>query len=165
MNIALIGMMGTMKSAVGRALSKLTGRQLCDTDDIFEKENGMKISEAFDNLGESFFREKETLILAALVGKTDVIISCGGGVPTIATNRKLLEKCKTVLLTAEAKEIYCRLKGDSTRPLLRDMSVDKITAIMNARKDAYESAADIIIATDGKTPVEIATKIKQKAVL
>ena len=47
MNIALIGMPGTMKTSVGKALSEMTGMRFIDTDEEFEREEGRKISEVF----------------------------------------------------------------------------------------------------------------------
>ena len=49
MNIGLIGMPGTMKSSVGKALSALTGMPLVDTDEEFEREEGRSISDVFDS--------------------------------------------------------------------------------------------------------------------
>ena len=42
-NIALIGMMGTMKTSVGKRLAEKLGMTFVDTDAVFEREDGARI--------------------------------------------------------------------------------------------------------------------------
>ena len=44
MNIVLCGFMGAGKTRIGKEISKLTGREFIDTDDIAEKIAGKKIA-------------------------------------------------------------------------------------------------------------------------
>ena len=59
MNIALVGFMGTGKTAVGQLLAEKLGMKYIDSDDVIEEDFGMKISKIFEQLGEPFFRELE----------------------------------------------------------------------------------------------------------
>lgn len=163
MNIALIGMMGTMKSSAGRELARRLGMQFFDTDGEICKEEKMTVSEIFASRGEEYFRARETEVLSRLCGQGHAVISCGGGTPIKKENRELLKSCTAVLLTASAATIAARLKNDTTRPLLGgDASIEKIAQLQAAREDIYLDAADIIIATDGKTSVQVAAEIIQK---
>ena len=77
-------------------------------------------------------------------------VSVGGGTPVREENRKLLRQLGTVVyLQISPETVYERLKGDTTRPLLQcENPLEKIRELMESRKEAYESCADIIIAVD-----------------
>ena len=62
-SIVLIGLMGSGKSAIGKALSEKIGVPLSDTDKIIEKEVGKKIYEIFNDLGEEYFRQVEEKVV------------------------------------------------------------------------------------------------------
>ena len=65
-----------------------------------------------------------------------------------------------MLLTAEPETVLERVKGDDTRPNLKGrMNVSGIGELMEKRKASYNQAADISVATDGKTPGKIAEEI------
>lgn len=90
-----------------------------------------------------------------------MVISCGGGVPLREQNVQEMKKNGTVIwLTASAETIYERVKEDQNRPLLKDrMSVEGIARLMESRREKYERASDILIATDGKTIEQIGEEI------
>ena len=85
-NIVLIGMPGSGKSAVGMALSRLTGRTLIDIDERIVKKAGISIAEIFSASGEENFRqmERDEVFRAGL--ENGVIIVTGGGVVKDARN-------------------------------------------------------------------------------
>ena len=65
-----------------------------------------------------------------------------------------------VFLTATPQTIYERVKNSTDRPLLNGhMNVAYISELMEVRRPKYEAAADILVATDGKTKEEIAEEI------
>lgn len=162
MRIALIGMMGCMKTSTGLELEKLANLQLFDTDEIFVNNYKMSISSAFNEYGERFFRDKETEILESLVGNENCIIACGGGIVLAERNREFLSSCKVVHLYASSAEIFRRLQGDTSRPLLNDMSSARIESIYATRKEIYKGLSDIEINTESKVPSEIALEIMKK---
>src|SRR2546423_14354892 len=57
--IALIGFMGTGKSAVGRELSRRIGWTRHDTDEMIREQFGISIPDIFARHGESVFRDEE----------------------------------------------------------------------------------------------------------
>lgn len=163
MNIALIGMMGTMKSSVGKELAKLTGMTLFDSDDEFVSEEGCSISDAFARKGEPYFRERERAIVKRLASEHNAIISCGGGVPLNSENVTALRaSCVVVLLTATPECIFERTSGNSSRPLLAGGGLDRIKALCAERERFYAAAADIAVDTTARTPEPVAREIIEK---
>ncbi len=94
------------------------------------------------------------------------VISVGGGLPVRTINRELMHKLGTcVYLRTSKEELVRRLQSDTTRPLLAGGKLDeKIDSLMSARKDIYESAADIIIDTDSMSFETMAALIKGRTV-
>ncbi len=160
-NIMLIGFMGVGKSSISNCLRKKTGMKEIDMDAVISKEAEMPITEIFEKFGEEHFRELETSLLERLQEKTGCIISCGGGTVLRKHNVELMKKQgRIVLLTAEPETIYERVKNNNSRPVLNgNMNVEYIRDLMAKRQEAYDSAADIRISTDGKSLDQIANEI------
>lgn len=161
MKIVLIGFMGTGKSTVSKRLGTICQMETVEMDRWIERQEGRSVSEIFCAEGEEYFRNKETQLLIDLEKAENVIISCGGGVPLRACNVKELKKNgKVVLLTAEPETVWNRVKHNGHRPLLAgNMNVEYIKAIMDSRREKYLAAADIVVATDGKSIEEICKEI------
>ena len=167
-NVVLIGFMGSGKSTIGIKLSYRLRRVVEDTDKLIERMTGRKISDIFANEGEAYFRELETDVLRRLCETCSSlyhpkIFSVGGGTPVREENRPLLKQLGTVVyLRIRPETVYERLKGDTTRPLLQgDNPEEKIRTLMAARKDAYESCADLIIDVDDKDVATILDLIEE----
>ncbi len=79
-NIALIGFMGTGKTAVGRVLAKKLGRKFIEMDGLIEQKAGKSIPEIFQQDGEIAFRELEIEVTKEVAGQQNAVIACGGGV-------------------------------------------------------------------------------------
>ena len=150
-NLVLIGFMGSGKTSVGLKLSYKLKMPVEDTDKLIERREGKSIRQIFEEEGEEVFRKKETELLGELADRQGrVIYSVGGGTPVREENRKLLRQLGTVVyLQISPETVYERLRGDTTRPLLQcENPLEKIRELIESRKEAYESCADIIIAVD-----------------
>ena len=150
-NLVLIGFMGSGKTSMGLKLSYKLKMPVEDTDKLIERREGKSIRQIFEEEGEEVFRKKETELLGELADRQGrVIYSVGGGTPIREENRKLLRQLGTVVyLQISPETVYERLKGDTTRPLLQcENPLEKIRELIESRKEAYESCADIIIAVD-----------------
>lgn len=163
-NILLIGFMGTGKTTVSWALKHITGLEEVDMDSYIESKEEMPVSDIFSVYGEDYFRKKETEALKEIQTQNGKIVSCGGGVVIKDENVKLMKNGGiTVLLTATAETVYKRVRHSLTRPLLNgNMNVEHIEELMSRRKDMYMDAADITIATDGKSIADICAEILAK---
>lgn len=160
-HIYLIGFMGTGKTTISHKLQQLTQAEEIDMDALIVEKNGMSINDMFEKYGEIYFRDRETDAVREISGYAPVIVSCGGGAVLRDENTQMMKKTgKIVLLTATPETIYERIKDSTDRPLLNgNMNVEHIASLMEKRRELYVNACDIKVATDGKTPDEIACEI------
>lgn len=155
--------MGTGKTAVGRELSRLLNMDLIDVDTEIEKSQVMTINEIFKKFGESSFREMETEMIHKLSERKNAIISTGGGVVLKMENINALRKHGVIVcLMATPETILKRTVHSGNRPLLLvEDPLRRIKELLNFRRPFYEKA-DIMIDTEGKTPLQIAEEIIEK---
>ena len=160
-HIYLIGFMGTGKTTISHKLQQLTQAEEIDMDAWIVEKNGMSINDMFEKYGEIYFRDRETDALYEIAGYAPAIVSCGGGAVLRDENTQMMKKTgKIVLLTATPETIYERVKDSTDRPLLNgNMNVEHIASLMEKRRELYANACDLQVATDGKTPDEIAEEI------
>ena len=167
-NIVLIGFMGAGKTEVGRILAINLGFNFLDIDALIEKYEEMSITEIFKKKGEKYFRNLETKILKTINGSElsgkdkPSVISTGGGMPAFNGNMKLLKNIGTVIyLKADARTIYERIKSETHRPVLgaKGFTLKSVSDKLSEREKIYEKA-DIIIYTEGLTPLSAAEEIK-----
>ena len=159
-NIALIGFMGVGKTTVFEQLEAM-GMPGVDTDALIVKMAGMPVTDIFARFGEKAFRDMETKAVCKAAERQGTVISCGGGAVLREENVQALQATGIiVLLTATPETILERLKDDDTRPKLRGRkTVEGIAQLMAERAAAYAGAAQLTIATDGKTPAQICAEI------
>ena len=156
-NIVLIGMMGCGKSTVGRLLAKKLGREFVDTDQYIEEKTGRTIPDLFAQEGEDRFRDLEQAAGEALGGRQDLVIACGGGLPTRRAAIAPLKARGTVLfLRRDPAEIYDRVSMGG-RPLGQEGRA-AFLARYAAREPVYLSWADAVVDV-GATPVETVKRI------
>jgi shikimate kinase len=162
-NIVLTGFMGTGKTAVGRELARLLDMKLIDVDTEIEVSREMTVNEIFRKFGEPVFREIETDIIKKVSRNRQVIISTGGGAVLKQENMETLRETGIIVcLMALPETILQRTGSTNDRPLLHvENPLEKIRQLMDFRKPYYEKA-DIVIATEGKTPLQIAEEIAEK---
>lgn len=163
-NIFLIGFMGCGKSTIAGTLSKKLALPQVEMDELIVEEQGMPITEIFEKYGEEHFRDIETALVRRLQEKDGVVVSCGGGAVLREENRCMMKQSGViVLLTAKPETILERVKNSTNRPVLNgNMNVAYIEILMERRRACYEDAAEICIATDGKSVEEICDEILGK---
>ena len=156
-NIFLIGFMGAGKSTISDYLKNVLAMDVVEMDQCIVERQGMSISDIFETYGEEYFRELETNLLIEMQSQSNVVVSCGGGVPMRERNVVEMKKNgRVVLLTAKPETILERVKDNHDRPLLENnKTVPFIADLMEKRRAKYEAAADIVIETDGKSELEI----------
>lgn len=162
MNIVLIGFMGSGKSTVAIALSKLLGFATVEMDDlVYQKTSTQNMHEVFALGGEQLLRETEIAIAKEYASKKNLIISAGGGV---VLNKIILDYFKktdgkVVFLNASFETIAKRLEGDDSRPLFKDLT--SAQKLYSFRLPLYLNYADEIIDVDSLSTDEIVLKIKE----
>lgn len=153
--IVLVGFMGCGKTHLGQYAAKALGMEFADTDSLIEREAGMSISQIFAEQGEETFRKWETEILRRSCQESGRILATGGGVIKNPYNVKMLHDMdvSVVWLVADAGRIYCRLKQDTTRPLLAGTNGEakrrRIETLLAEREELYKRAAQYTFIEDG----------------
>ena len=144
--VAMVGMMGAGKTAVGKAVAAQLGVPFLDSDAEIERAANMTIPEIFERDGEPFFREKEAQVINRLLEADPCILSTGGGAFLAGRNRLAMStKGVSVWLNADIDVLWSRVKHKDTRPLLKTANpLETLTNIYNARIPVYR-LADITV--------------------
>jgi len=144
--VALVGLMGAGKSAIGRRLAHRLGLPFVDADDEIERAAGCTISEFFERFGEPEFRNGERRVISRLLEGPPHVLSTGGGAYIDAATRALMrEKALTVWLRADLDVLYDRVKKRPHRPLLREGNPREILGrLMDQRYPIY-AEADLVV--------------------
>lgn len=166
-NIVLIGFMGVGKTSVGKRLADILQMEFIDTDKEIEKLTGMTISQIFARHGEVRFRSEEHLIVTKVASRTNCVISTGGGAVLNDENVKALRKNGVLIcLTASPEVIQERVSKRGGRPLLyKDKSIEKITQMLEERKEFYaqaDFAVDTTNLSQEETVEEILAQLKDR---
>jgi shikimate kinase len=125
MDVVLVGLPGSGKSAVGRRLAHRHGAAFVDLDDAIEKEAGRAISEIFAADGEEAFRALERRAVADL-GPADpdpavrTVVATGGGAIIDPRNRwELYRHRLPIWLDVRPEVLAQRLRrSPNVRPLM-----------------------------------------------
>lgn len=163
-NVYLIGPMGSGKTAVGRRLATLLGKEFFDSDAEIEKRTGVDIRFIFEKEGEARFRTREREVIASLTSLDSVVIATGGGVVLDAGNRERLSTTGTVVyLETNIDTLVRRTKSAKTRPLLmNDDPRAVLERLMTIRRPLYESTADLRVETTGRQVRAVAADIHHR---
>jgi shikimate kinase len=160
-SIALIGMMGTGKSVVGKALEQKTGLPRFDTDEIIFSKLKVPIKEIFSTHGEEYFRNLETETLRLMSLEEPAIIVTGGGIVLRAENVDLLRQLATVVwLDTDETTLRARIHNLRDRPLLQTANPGaSLSELLAAREPLYRRAADLRVDVAQRSPEDIAELI------
>lgn len=142
LNIVLIGMPGSGKTTVGKALAELLGREFIDTDLEIEKRENRDIPLIFKENGEEYFRAVESAVIKEVGLMTGKVIATGGGVIKNKDNYFPLKSNGVIFWI---KRDLSALPTDG-RPLSKD--ADVLKKLFEERKDLYAFFADEIIEND-----------------
>lgn len=154
--VVLIGPMGVGKSTVGGLLAERLGCAYRDTDDDIVTARGRAIADIFVDEGEAHFRYLEKAAVAAALAEHDGILALGGGAILDADTRELLTARPVVLLSMDVEEAVKRTGLNVARPLLAVNPRKQWRELMDARRHLYTEVARVVVATDGRTPDEVA---------
>lgn len=118
--VALVGMMGAGKSAIGRRLAARLNVPFRDADTEIESAAGCSISEIFERYGEPAFRDGERKVIARLLAEPPHVMATGGGAFIDPDTRaRLKDASVTVWLRAPVDVLLARTGRRDSRPLLK----------------------------------------------
>ena len=142
-NIVLIGMPGSGKSTVGRALAENLSRDFVDTDEMIVEKYG-NISDIFARSGEEYFRDKESEAVKEVSKKNGIVIATGGGAILRKENVRALRQNAVIFFLDRPLE---NIIPTSDRPLSSD--IESLRKRFDERYDLYVNSSDFHIKADG----------------
>ncbi|RGP37707.1 shikimate kinase [Pseudotabrizicola alkalilacus] len=144
--VAMVGMMGAGKTAVGTVLARVLGVPFVDSDEEIVRAANRSIAEIFERDGEPFFRARESEVLARLLRGPPCVLSTGGGAYLADANRQLISDAGVaVWLRADLDLLWSRVRHKSNRPLLRTANPrETLRALYETRVPCY-SQADVTV--------------------
>lgn len=144
--IALVGMMGAGKTAIGRRLAELLHLPFVDADVEIEAAAGKSISDIFDEHGEDYFRDGERRVIARLLeGGARVIATGGGAFVNPETRKRIRQAGISVWLKAELEVLMSRVKRRTTRPLIRTGDPEAVMRRLIGERHPIYAEADITV--------------------
>ncbi len=145
--VALVGMMGAGKTAVGRAVAAKIGVPFLDSDAEIEAAANLSVPEIFQRDGEVFFRKRETEVIRRLLETRSGILSTGGGAYLAQVNRaNIAAKGVALWLDAPLDLLWARVRHKDTRPLLRTADPRATLAEIFAARTPVYALAELRVA-------------------
>lgn len=159
-NIILVGFMGTGKSSAGRIIASRCAMDFLDMDDEIVRREGCSIPEIFRERGEPAFRALERALVQELAGRSNLVISTGGGIVLNPDNIADFSRTGHVFcLQARPETILGRVEHDQNRPLLQGGDkLAKISELLAKRQPLYD-AIPLQIDTEGHQPADTADEV------
>ncbi|UED83026.1 shikimate kinase [Streptomyces profundus] len=157
--VVLVGPPGSGKSTVGALLADRLGVSLRDTDADVERAAGKPILDIFLDEGEAHFRALEAAAVREAVAEHDGVLALGGGAVLDPATRALLTGLPVAFLDVALAEAVKRVGLDVPRPLLAVNPRQRWRALMEERRPWYTEVARAVLATEERTPDEVATAV------
>jgi shikimate kinase len=167
LRILLVGMMGTGKSSVGRALQARTGWRFVDNDALVEQVTGMTARELVAERGAEAMRSAEAAALGAgLVVPPPAVVATAAGTILDPRHREAIRTGGFVVwLRAPASVLAVRAVGAEHRPWLDDDPAGWFKRTIVEREPLYASVADLRIDTGVTGPDQAAETILRAATI
>lgn len=146
--VVIVGMMGSGKTAVGKALALELNVSFMDSDNEISAAANRSITEIFERDGEAFFRSAESKVIERLLKGPACVLSTGGGAFMSGENRRLISKLGvSVFLDVNLELLWERVRNKESRPLLKTLNPkETLSKIFEDRKDQYHLADLSIVA-------------------
>jgi XRE family aerobic/anaerobic benzoate catabolism transcriptional regulator len=146
--VALVGLRGAGKSAIGKSLARHLRVPLVELDALIEKEANLSLGELFALHGESYYKRLAYDILLKLLARSEpMVIATGGSVVTDPETWQLLKRrTYTVWLKASPEDHWKRVLGQGdTRPMAnRASAMAELRSILSRRSPLYSEAAQTV---------------------
>ena len=155
----LVGPPGAGKTSTGQALAALLGVDFRDTDSDIEVAAGKPIPDIFLYDGEEHFRSLEGAAVTAALDSFAGVLALGGGAILAEQTRAALAGHTVVYLSVELPDAIKRIGLGAGRPLLAINPRATLKHLMDQRRPLYEQVAAFTVATDGRTPEQVAQEI------
>src|SRR5437868_9792582 len=146
--IALIGLRGAGKAALGKMLAKKIGWSFVELNKEIERQNGLSVAEIIALYGQEGFRRMEQAALGQLLARKELmVLATGGGIVSEPlTFDLILWSFYTIWLKAEPEEHMARVRGQGDlRPMADDRSaMAELRNILVSREPLYARASAVV---------------------
>lgn len=148
MTITLIGMPGSGKTCMGKALSRKLGMRVVDGDHLIENNTGRKLQNIIDEDGlEEFKRiERETLLS---INEDNIIVTPGGSAIYYDDVMNHFKSLGIVVYLYVGTENLLKRLGDYSKRGIVLKPGQTILDLFNERRPLLEKYADIKVNCDG----------------
>ena len=142
-NIVLVGMPGSGKTSIGKAVARRERRRYVDSDAEIVASEGRAITEIFAEKGEEYFRKKEKQTLFLLGSQNGMVISTGGGA--------VLDRENYYSLKANGRIYYPEreITDLATRGRPLSTGTEALKKLLEQREPLYKAFADVTVENDG----------------
>jgi shikimate kinase len=146
-HLVLVGLPGSGKSTVGRAVAKRLSRPFLDFDAEIERREGISVARIFAERGEAAFRSLEYSLTQELAAAPPMVLAPGGGWVTIPGAMALLRPPGRIIhLQISPKEALRRLtRSRIVRPLLAQADPAMAMQSLWDRRSGLYALADVTI--------------------
>ena len=162
--VLLLGMMGSGKSTVGRALADRTGWPFIDNDALVERATGLTARELLRTRGEAAMREAESEALRAglTIPAPAIVATAAGTIMRPDDRERIANGGLVVWLHARADVLAARAAGARHRPWLDDDPVSWFSSTIEQRAPLYRAVADIEIDTGSADSAAAAERVLER---
>lgn len=148
-HIALVGLTGCGKTALGASLATAIGRPFFDLDQEIIRRTGKTVDEIFTEQGEAGFRKVESAVLEELCSSPiPAVISTGGGAVLDFGNISRLRENGVIIRLLRSPKQILESADMRQRPLLA-LRPERIYALAEEREPVYRRVSDYTIMNDG----------------
>ncbi len=150
MKFFLIGMPGSGKTTLGKALAEHLAVPFVDLDTEIEKAEGKSISDIFSTAGHDHFRLIESRLLREWAAGTHAfVMATGGGAPCFHDGIDVINQSGlSVFLDCPVDVLLARVRKNQLRPLLRaadEEAARKKLETMRAERMVCYRKAQIVV--------------------
>lgn len=169
--VVLIGPQGAGVSTVARELAGLTGLPLRDSDRDLEKAFGAQVSDIFLEQGEPAFRVAEQKAAVAAIEQHEGLLVLGSAAPlddavsTALAERRAARaadggRVRVVFLDVTLRDAAARIGFLPDPSGVIGNPRGHLAKQLDERRPVYAGLADYALTTDGRTPDEIASAVR-----
>lgn len=160
--VALVGMMGAGKTAIGKRLAARLEVTFADADhEISASAADMTIAEIFAKYGEPEFRRLERSVIGRLLEGPPLVLATGGGAYMDEVTRAAMKQSAfTVWLKAPVEVLLGRVRKSSTvRPLLATANPRQTLEKLLAAREPFYAQADLAVESADDSHTVLVDKI------
>ena len=159
----IVGSTAAGKSTSGRDLAARSALPFADADALLERELGLGLPQAFEQLGEETVRARETALVTRLLTERDGVLALGGGGFAAPAVRAAAKEQGWVVayLRLQPEIAAARVKADSVARPGCDQPEATLALLERrfAARDAIYATADIVLDCDGLTPSQVVERL------